>query len=61
MATEGILSSVIVVILGSELSVAAQPYPAPLRWPPPWISPPPTPDSQRSLRRATYETCVRVG
>src|SRR3954454_16623231 len=49
-----ILSSVIVVVLGSELRVATQPYPASLRWPPPWISRPPTPDSRRSLRRATY-------
>jgi hypothetical protein len=29
-------------------------YPAPPRWPPPWISRPPTPDSRRSLRRETY-------
>src|SRR5271165_5934817 len=49
-----ILSSVIVVVLGLELRLATQPYPAPLRWPPPWISRPPTPDSRRSLRRATY-------
>ena len=31
-----------------------KPYPGTPRWPPPWISRPPTPDSCRSLRRATY-------
>src|SRR3981189_670407 len=44
-----ILSSVIVVILGSELRVATQPYSGSPRWP---LTGPPAPDSWRSLRRA---------
>src|SRR5947199_5976731 len=44
-----ILSSVIVVILRSELRVATQPYSGSPRWPP---TGPPAPDSWRSLRRA---------
>jgi hypothetical protein len=47
--TKAILSSVIVVILGSELRVATQPYSGSPRWP---LTGPPAPDSWRSLRRA---------
>src|SRR3979490_1998516 len=44
-----ILSSVIVVILGSEFGVATHPYSGPPRCP---LTGPPAPDSWRSLRRA---------
>lgn len=49
------------VILGSELRLATQPYPGTPRWPPLWISRPPTPDSRRSLRRAAYPQLLHHG